>query len=37
MRKLPPLNALRYFSVAAQTLSFKEAADQLFVTQASNK
>ncbi|MGY0562964.1 MAG: LysR substrate-binding domain-containing protein [Paraglaciecola chathamensis] len=35
MRKLPPLNALRYFSVAAQTLSFKEAADQLFVTQAA--
>jgi LysR family glycine cleavage system transcriptional activator len=35
MTKLPPLNSLRYFLVAAQTLSFKQAAAQLFVTQAA--
>ena len=35
MSKLPPLNSLRYFLVAAQTLSFKQAAEQLFVTQAA--
>ena len=35
MDKLPPLNSLRYFLVAAQTLSFKQAAEQLFVTQAA--
>lgn len=35
MTKLPPLNSLRYFLVAAQTLSFKQAAEQLFVTQAA--
>jgi len=33
--KLPPLNSLRYFLIAAQTLSFKSAAEQLFVTQAA--
>jgi LysR family glycine cleavage system transcriptional activator len=35
LNKLPPLNSLRYFLVAAQTLSFKKAAEQLFVTQAA--
>ena len=35
MNKLPPLNSLRYFLVAAHTLSFKQAAEQLFVTQAA--
>lgn len=35
MQKLPPLNSLRYFLVAAQSLSFKEAADKLYVTQAA--
>jgi LysR family transcriptional regulator, glycine cleavage system transcriptional activator len=35
MSQLPPLNSLRYFMVAAQTLSFKQAAEQLFVTQAA--
>lgn len=35
MQKLPPLNSLRYFMVAAQTLSFKKAAERLFVTQAA--
>ena len=35
MHKLPPLNSLRYFLVAAQTLSFKQAAEELFVTQAA--
>lgn len=35
MNKLPPLNSLRYFLAAAQTLSFKQAAQQLFVTQAA--
>ncbi|WP_293752570.1 LysR substrate-binding domain-containing protein [uncultured Paraglaciecola sp.] len=35
MNKLPPLNSLRYFLVAAQTLSFKQAAEELFVTQAA--
>ena len=35
MNKLPPLNSLRYFLAAAQTLSFKQAAEQLFVTQAA--
>lgn len=35
MNRLPPLNSLRYFLVAAQTLSFKQAAEQLFVTQAA--
>ncbi len=32
MRKLPPLNALRAFEAAARHLSFKVAADELFVT-----
>lgn len=35
VHKLPPLNSLRYFMVAAQTLSFKQAAEELFVTQAA--
>jgi LysR family glycine cleavage system transcriptional activator len=35
LKKLPPLNSLRYFLVAAQNLSFKKAAEQLFVTQAA--
>jgi LysR family glycine cleavage system transcriptional activator len=35
IHKLPPLNSLRYFLVAAKTLSFKQAAEQLFVTQAA--
>jgi LysR family glycine cleavage system transcriptional activator len=35
MQKLPPLNSLRYFLVAAQTLSFKQAAARLYVTQAA--
>jgi LysR family glycine cleavage system transcriptional activator len=35
MNKLPPLNSLRYFLAAAQSLSFKQAAEQLFVTQAA--
>ena len=35
MTPLPPLNSLRYFLVAAQTLSFKQTAEQLFVTQAA--
>ncbi|WP_166425239.1 LysR substrate-binding domain-containing protein [Paraglaciecola sp. 20A4] len=35
MNKLPPLNALRYFLTAAKTMSFKEAADQMYVTQAA--
>ncbi|MBU3002566.1 LysR substrate-binding domain-containing protein [Paraglaciecola arctica] len=35
MSKLPPLNSLRYFLTAAQTSSFKLAAEQLFVTQAA--
>ena len=34
-QKLPPLNTLRAFQVAAATLSFTETADQLFVTQAA--
>ena len=32
MRKLPPLNALRAFEAAARHLSFKSAAEELFVT-----
>jgi LysR family transcriptional regulator, glycine cleavage system transcriptional activator len=35
MQRLPPLNALRYFLVAAETLSFKQTAEQLYVTQAA--
>lgn len=35
MKPLPPLNALRYFLVAANCLSFKAAAQQMFVTQAA--
>ncbi|MGJ8682040.1 LysR substrate-binding domain-containing protein [Paraglaciecola sp.] len=35
IQKLPPLNSLRYFLVAAQTLSFKKTAEKLFVTQAA--
>jgi len=31
-RKLPPLNGLRAFEAAARHLSFKEAAEELFVT-----
>ncbi|GAA0858259.1 transcriptional regulator GcvA [Aliiglaciecola litoralis] len=34
-RRLPPLNALRAFEVAARHLSFTKAADELFVTQAA--
>lgn len=34
-RKLPPLNSLRTFEVAARHLSFTEAAKELFVTQAA--
>ncbi len=33
--KLPPLNALRTFEVAARYASFKDAADELCVTQAA--
>ncbi|MBY6122918.1 MULTISPECIES: transcriptional regulator GcvA [Roseovarius] len=35
MRKLPSLNALRTFEVAARTLSFSLAAEELSVTQAA--
>lgn len=35
INKLPALGALKYFKVAAEQLSFKLAADQLFVTQAA--
>jgi LysR family glycine cleavage system transcriptional activator len=35
MQKLPPLNSLRYFLVAAQSSSFKDGADRLYVTQAA--
>ena len=35
MRKLPPLNALKSFEVAARHLSFTKAAEELFVTQAA--
>jgi LysR family glycine cleavage system transcriptional activator len=35
LNKLPPLNSLRYFLVAARALSFKKASEQLFVTQAA--
>jgi LysR family glycine cleavage system transcriptional activator len=35
MQKLPPLKSVRYCLVAAQALSFKEASEQLFVTQAA--
>ncbi|WP_158969959.1 transcriptional regulator GcvA [Paraglaciecola sp. L3A3] len=34
-RRLPPLNALKAFEVAARHLSFTRAADELFVTQAA--
>lgn len=34
-RRLPPLNALRTFEVAARHLSFTDAARELFVTQAA--
>lgn len=34
-RRLPPLNALRAFEVAARHLSFTRAADELFVTPAA--
>ncbi len=34
-RKLPPLNSLRAFEVAARHLSFTKAAEELFVTQAA--
>ena len=34
-RKLPPLNSLRVFEVAARHLSFTRAAEELFVTQAA--
>lgn len=33
--RLPPLNGLRAFEVAARHLSFKQAADELFVTPAA--
>lgn len=35
MRRLPPLNALKTFEIAARHLSFTKAADELFVTQAA--
>ena len=35
MAELPPLNALRTFLFAAETQSFKKAAERLFVTQAA--
>jgi len=35
MERLPPLNALRCFLVAAECLSFKRAAERLSVTQAA--
>ncbi|QDL53987.1 LysR substrate-binding domain-containing protein [Rhodoferax aquaticus] len=35
MRRLPPLNALRAFSVAAQTASFTKAGELLHVTQGA--
>ncbi len=35
MNRLPPLNALRSFEVAARHLSFTKAAEELFVTQAA--
>ena len=35
MNQLPPLNALRYFLAAAKSLSFKSAAQQMFVTQSA--
>jgi len=35
MAELPPLNALRTFLFAAETQSFKRAAERLFVTQAA--
>ncbi len=34
-KRLPPLNALRVFDVAARYLSFTKAAEELFVTQAA--
>src|SRR5215210_3986060 len=33
--RLPPLNALRVFEAAARHLSFKEAANELHITQAA--
>jgi LysR family glycine cleavage system transcriptional activator len=33
--RLPPLNALRVFEAAARHLSFKEAAQELHITQAA--
>ncbi|MZI93972.1 LysR family transcriptional regulator [Vibrio sp. CAIM 722] len=33
--RLPPLNALRVFEVAARKLSFSQAAKELFVTQGA--
>lgn len=35
MANLPPLNSLRCFMVVAKHLSFKKAAEQLFITQAA--
>jgi len=35
MSRLPPLNAMRSFEVAARHLSFTKAAEELFVTQAA--
>jgi LysR family transcriptional regulator, glycine cleavage system transcriptional activator len=35
MRQLPPLNGLRAFEAAARHLSFTQAAEELFVTQAA--
>ncbi len=34
-RKLPPLNSLRAFEAAARQLSFKKAAEELYVTPAA--
>lgn len=35
MQRLPPLNSLKSFQLAATTLSFTETAEQLFITQAA--
>lgn len=34
-RRLPPLNSVRVFEVAARHLSFSKAAEELFVTQGA--
>jgi hypothetical protein len=35
MERLPPLNALRVFQIAAEQESFKQASEKLHVTQAA--